>query len=164
MLLEFKWEIRSPFLVAQWYWDFYEFHEESGFIIFYSIELCMPLELSTHVRTLSRCGGHLRLSLASPQRIQTSLYLVQWKTSRHSSHCREIWPSFDSGHLIIHSNWGSKHRIHLTYLLLREGYSWCACGKLAYLFNRILGIHSLLETIWRPWCFPRVPVLKLVFL
>ena len=39
-----------------------------------------------------------------------------------------------------------------------------ACGKVAYLFNRILGISSLLETICAAWSFPRVPVLKLVFL
>ena len=38
------------------------------------------------------------------------------------------------------------------------------CGKVAYLFNRILGISSLLEMIWGAWSFPRVPVLKLVFL
>ena len=36
--------------------------------------------------------------------------------------------------------------------------------KVALLFNRILGISSLLETIWGTWSFPRVPVLKLVFL
>ena len=35
---------------------------------------------------------------------------------------------------------------------------------MAYLFNRILGISSLLEMIWGAWSFPRVPVLKLVFL
>ena len=35
---------------------------------------------------------------------------------------------------------------------------------LAYLFNRILGISSLLEMIWGAWGFPRVAVLKLVFL
>ena len=33
---------------------------------------------------------------------------------------------------------------------------------MAYLFNRILGISSLLEMIWSAWSFPRVPVLKLV--
>ena len=33
--------------------------------------------------------------------------------------------------------------------------------KVAYLFSRILGISSLLETIWGAWSFPRVPVLKL---
>ena len=35
-----------------------------------------------------------------------------------------------------------------------------ACGKVAYLFNRILGISSLLEMIWGVWSFPRVPVLQ----
>ena len=39
-----------------------------------------------------------------------------------------------------------------------------SCGMLAYLFNRILGISSLLETIWGAWSFPRDPVLKLVLL
>ena len=140
------------------------FHEESGIITFWSIELRVPLEVSTDVRTLSRWGGHLGLSLHSPQGINTTLYLVQWKTSLHSSHCREIRPSLESGQLSIHSSWGSKLRDPLTYLLLREGYSWGACGKLTYFFNRVLGICSLLEMIWRPWSFPRVPVLKLVFL
>ena len=84
--------------------------------------------------------------------------------SLHSIHCSEIQHSLESGHHCIHSTWGSKLRDPLTYLLLREGYSWGACGKLAYFFNRILGTRSLLEMIWRPWSFPRVPVLKLVFL
>ena len=140
------------------------FHEESGIITFWSIELCLPLEVSMYVRTLSRWDGQLDLPLDSPQGIHTSLYLVWWKTRLHLSHVREIRPSLESGHLRIHSTWGSKLRDHLTYLLLREGYSWGACGKLAYFFNRILGIRSLLEMIWRPWSFPRVPVLKLVFL
>ena len=38
------------------------------------------------------------------------------------------------------------------------------CGNVAYLYNRILGISSLLEMIWGVWSFPWVPVLKLVFL
>ena len=140
------------------------FHEESGTITFWSIELTMPLNVSTDVRTLSRWGGQLGLSLDSPQGIHTSLYLVRWKTSLHSSHCREIRPSLESWHLSIHSTWGSKLRDLLTYLLLREGYSWGACGKLAYFFNRILGIRSLLMMIWLPWSSPWVPVQKLVFL
>ena len=32
------------------------------------------------------------------------------------------------------------------------------CGNVAYLFNRILGISSLLEKIWGAWSFPRVAV------
>ena len=140
------------------------FHEVSGIITFWSIELRVTLKVSTDVRTLSRWGRQLGLSLDSPQRIHTSLYLVRWKTRLHSSHCREMRPSLESGHLSIHSTWGSKFRDSLTYLLVRKGYSWCACLKLAYFFNRILGIRSLLEMIWCPWSFPRVPVLKLVFL
>ena len=142
----------------------FNFHEESGIITFWSIELRLPLEVSTDVGTLSRWGRHLGLSLHSPKGIHTSLYLVRWKMSLYSSHCMEIRPSLESGHLSIHSTWGSKLRDPLTYLFLREWYSWGACGKLAYLFNRILGIRSLLEMIWRPWSFPRVPVLKLVLL
>ena len=46
---------------------------------------------------LSRWGGDLLLSLVSPQGIQTSLHLVTWNRSLNLSHCREIWPSFESG-------------------------------------------------------------------
>ena len=140
------------------------FPEVSCIMTFCSIALRVPLKVSMDVRTLSRWGWQLGLSLDSPKGIHTSLYLLRSKTSLHSSHCREIRPSLESGHLRIHSTWGSKLRDHLTYLLLREGYSWGAWLKLAYIFNRILGIRSLLEIIWWPWSFPRVPVLKLVFL
>ena len=56
--------------------------------------------------------------------------------SLHLTHCRETRPSFESGHLGVHCTWGIKHRVPLTYLFLREGSSWGACGKLAYLFSR----------------------------
>ena len=83
------------------------------------------------------------------------------KTNLHSSHCREIWPSFESGHLDVHLTRGSKLRVPLTYLLLREASSLGACGKLAYLFSRSQGIFSHLEMIWGAERFPRVSVLKL---
>ena len=51
-------------------------------------------------------------------------------------HFRERLPSFESGHLGVHYTWGRKHRVTLTYLFLREGSSWGAYGKLAYLFSR----------------------------
>ena len=52
-----------------------------------------------------------------------------------------------------------------SHILIAEGSFSCgACGEVANLFNRILGISSLLEMIWIAWSFPRVPVLKLVFL
>ena len=107
---------------------------------------------------------YLGLSLWFPQGIHTLLHRVQWKTSLYSSLCRDIRPSFESGHLGFHSTWGIKIRVPLTYLLLREVYCWGACGKLAYLFNRILGIRSVIEMILHPQSLARVPVLKLVFL
>ena len=54
--------------------------------------------------------------------------------------------------------------VPLTYLLLREGSSLGACGKLAYLFNRILVISSLLDMLWGEWSIPQIPVLQFVFL
>ena len=75
----------------------------------------MPLEVSRDVRNVSRWGGQLGLSLGSPQEIQTSLHLVRWKMSLHVSHCREIWPSFESEHLGVHSTWVcSAHSEHLS--------------------------------------------------
>ena len=89
---------------------------------------------------LSRRHGVLWLSLASPQGIRSSLHLGRWNMSLHLSHSRESQHSFESGHLGVHSTWGRKHRFPLTYLFLREGSSWGACGKLAYLFSRRTGI------------------------
>ena len=119
------WSSRSGLLFC-WQSDIgipINFQEESGFVTFWSFQIRVPLKVSRHVRNVSRWGGHLGVSLGSPQQIHTSLHLLQWKTSLHSSHCREIWPSFESGHLGIHSTWGSKLRVLLTLLLLREEFS-----------------------------------------
>ena len=85
-------------------------------------------------------------------------------TSLHSSDFWEIQTYFESGNLGIHSTWGRKLRVPLTYLLVREASSSGACLKLALLFNRILGISSHLGTIWGAWSFPRVAVLILIFI
>ena len=37
--------------------------------------------------------------------------------------CREIWPSFESGHLGVHFARSIKHRVPLTYIFLRENSS-----------------------------------------
>ena len=84
---------------------------------------------------LSRWGGELGLSVGSLQLIQTSFHVLIWKMSLHLSLCSEIRASFHSGHPGIHSAWGSKLRVPLTFVLLREGSSWGACGKLAYHFS-----------------------------
>ena len=52
-----------------------------------------------------------------------------------------------------------------SHILIAEGRLLLRClWEVAYLFNRILGISSLLEMIWGAWSFHHVPVLKLVFL
>ena len=45
-----------------------------------------------------------RVSLWSPQGIQTSFRFESSKMILHSSHCRKIQPSFESLHLGVHSN------------------------------------------------------------
>ena len=113
---------------------------------------------------LSRWGGDLRLSLGSTQGIQTTLHLVRWNTSLNLSHCREIQPSFESGSLSVHSTWDRKHRVPLTYLLLRENSTWGAVGKRAQVFNQRQGISSHLGTILGAWIVPLVAVLILIFI
>ena len=78
--------------------------------------------------------------------------------------CKEILPSFESGHLAVHFTWSRKHRVPLTYIFLRENSSWGACGKMAYLFIRRQGISSHLQTIWGARVFHPVALLKLMFL
>ena len=113
---------------------------------------------------LSRWGGELWLSLGSPQGIQTSLHLVRCNMSLNLSNCREVRPSFESGSLGVHSTWDRKHRVPLTYLLLRENSTWGAGGKLAQIFNQRQGIISHLGTTWGAWSFPLVAVLILIFI
>ena len=66
--------------------------------------------------------------------------------------------------LAVHSTWERKHRVPLTYLLLRENSTWGACGKLAHLFSQRGGISSLLETICGAWYFLHADVLKWIFI
>ena len=71
--------------------------------------------------------------------------------------------SFESGNLGIQCTRGSKFRV--PHIPIAEGRVLLRClGKVAYVFNIILEIRSLLEMIWGAWSFPRDPVLKLVFL
>ena len=110
---------------------------------------------------LSRRCWELWLPLESPLGIRTSLHLVRWKFRLYLRHCSESRPSFESGHLGVHSTWGTKHRISLTYLFLSEGSTWGACGKLAHLFSwrqgiiripRWYGVHgSFLKLLYWNW-------------
>ena len=67
-------------------------------------------DVRSHVQTRRR----LKHSLGSAQGIQTSLHLVTWKMTLHSSHDRIIRTSFESGHLGVHSTRSSKLRFPLT--------------------------------------------------
>ena len=113
---------------------------------------------------LSRWGGDPGLSVWSLQGIQTSFHFVILKMSLHLSLCRVIRPSFESGKLGVHFTWSREHRVSLTYIFLRENSSWGACRKLAYLFSQRQGISSHLQMIWGAQSFPRVALLKLMFL
>ena len=66
--------------------------------------------------------------------------------------------------LVIHSTWDRKHRVLLTYLLLRENSTWGVGGKLANLFSQRQGISSHLETICCAWNFLHAAVLKWIFI
>ena len=66
--------------------------------------------------------------------------------------------------LAVHSTWDRKHRVPLTYLLLRENSTLIACGKLAHLFSQRQGISSHLETICGSWNILHAGVLKWIFI
>ena len=60
------------------------------------------------------------------------------------------------GHLTFFRDRESRYTLHVrkqiqgpSHIAIAEGRLLLrACGKVAYLFNRMLGISSLLETIW----------------
>ena len=78
------------------------FQEESGLGPFRNTELRGSLEVSSDVSPPVQMRWDIGFSLGNAQNIQTSLYIVRRKTSLHSSHCKEIRLSFDSGNLGIH--------------------------------------------------------------
>ena len=78
------------------------FQEESGLGPFRNTELRAPLEVSSDVRPPVQMRWIIVFSLGNAQNIQTSLYIGRRKTSLHSSHCKEIRLSFDSGNRGIH--------------------------------------------------------------
>ena len=78
------------------------FQEESGLGPFRNTELPGPLEVSSDVRDPVQMRWDIRFSLGTAENIQTSLCIVRRKMSLHSSHCKEIRLSFDSGNLGIH--------------------------------------------------------------
>ena len=78
------------------------FKEETDLGLFRNTELRGPLKVSSDVRPLVQKMRDIGFSLGTAQNIQASLYIVRRKTSLHSSYCKEIRLSFDSGNLGIH--------------------------------------------------------------
>ena len=129
-LLEVSREAKHPLLVGTFILVFLSiFTKSQASLPFEALNSAHLSNSQMDVRALSRRGWEIWLSLGSPQGIQTSLHLVRWKMSLHLRHCRESRPSFESGHLRVHYTWGRKHRVALTYLILRERSSWGACGN-----------------------------------
>ena len=78
------------------------FQEESGLGPFRNTELRGPLKVSSDVRPPVQMRWDIGFSLGTAHNIQTSLCIVRRKTSLHSSHCKEIQLSLNSGNLGIH--------------------------------------------------------------
>ena len=76
--------------------------EDTGLGPFQNTEFRGPLKVSSDVRHPVQMRRDIGFSLGTAQNIQTSLYIVRRKRSLHSSHCKEIRLSFDSGNLGIH--------------------------------------------------------------
>ena len=138
--------------------------EESGIVNFWSTELCVPLEVSEGCEALVE----MRWRRTSFCRVSTGDLYKLLSCDKNDvpvlSLCREVWPSFESGHLGVDFPWTRKHSDLITYSFLRENSSWVACGKLAYVFSRRQGISSHLQMIQGARSFPPVALLKLMFL
>ena len=129
------------------------FQEESSLVTFWNLEIHRPLKVSRDVRPPVQMRQRTRVS------------------SRISTQDSDIPSSCDMKHepkfkplqgkpaffwvrpLAVNSTWDRKHRVPLSYLLLRENSTWAACRKLAHLFSQRQGISSHLGTIWSAWSF-----------
>ena len=78
------------------------FQEESGLGPFRNTELRGPLKVSSDLRPPLQMRWDKGFSLGTAQNIPTSLCILRRKKSLHSSHCKDIRLSFDSGNLGIH--------------------------------------------------------------
>ena len=90
MLLEVRQETEFHFVVGTVILEFLSILKKSQASSPYeaSNSVCLP-RCQRDVRHAVQMSGHLRLSLGSPQGIQTCLHLVRSKISLNLSHCRE---------------------------------------------------------------------------
>ena len=88
-----RWSRRLSFTfyLEKWYWDSYPFSRRVRHRHLFKHWIpCASRGVKVMWFPLCRWGGDLRLSLGSPQGIQTSLHLVSWNTNVNLSHCIEI--------------------------------------------------------------------------
>ena len=140
------------------------FQEESSLDSFWSLELHEPLEVSRDVRAPVKMMRGTRVS--SRISIQDS-NIASSCDMKHEPKFKPLEGNtafFLVRHLAVHSSWDRKHRVPLSYILLRENSIWGACGKLAHLFSQRHGISSHLETICGAWNCLRAAVLKWIFI
>ena len=160
-----RWETKRFFIVSTEICGFLSiFKKSQASAPSLNIELCGPLEVSRDVRppvemrlgprAFSRdCTEDSDIPLSCESKDEPAFKPLQGNPTlfrvRESRYPLHVTPQIQGpSHILI-----AEGRLLLRWLW--EG---------AYLFNTILGISSLLEKIWGAWSFPRVPVLKLVFL
>ena len=140
------------------------FEEESSLISFWSLELHETIEVSRNVRPPVQMTWRTTVS-----------YRISTEDSDIPSSCDmkhepkfkplQVNPAFFWVRpLVVHSTWNRKHRVPLSYLLLRENSTWGACGQLAHLFSQRQGISSHLEMICGAWTYLHAAVLKWIFI
>ena len=158
-----RWETKRPFLVST---------EILGLLsIFKKSQASAPFE-ALNSRGLSRCEG----MLGPPMRLGPRDFSRDCtEDSDIPLSCEMKYePAFKplQGNVTFFQVRESRYPLHVrkqiqgpSHIPIAEGRLLLRClseGSLP--LNRILGISSLLETIWGAWSFPRVLVLKLVFL
>ena len=145
-----------------------------GFLsIFKKSKVSSPFEALNSV-CLSRCQSDMIPPVQLRQRPSPFLWVSTGDSDIPSSCDMKHEPKFKplQGNpaffwvrpLAVHSTWERKHRVPLTYLLLRENSTWGACGKLAHLFSQRHWISSHLEMICGAWNFLHAAVLKWIFI
>ena len=98
--------------------------------------------------------------------LRTPSHLVRWKKSLHLSHCREIRPSFKSGHLRFLSTWGRNERsLSHTYcwgktpleVLVENWVTSSVEYRESALISRRYALHeAFLELLYWNWCSSRL--------
>ena len=142
----------------------FNFQEKSGLGTFGSTELCGPLEVSRDVRppVQMRLGpGALSRDCTEDSDIPLSCEMKDEPAFKPLQGNPTFFPVMESRYpLNLRQQIQGPSHIPIAEGRLLLSYF----GKVAYLFNRIVGISSLLEMVWGAWSFLHVAVLKLIFI